>query len=157
MPTTSYEKLYENILPKLRSYDIPIMTEEEVKATFHDFLIPAITRFHICRKDLSDRNDEQEEFNIELRSDEIEILSNFMLLEYLDSNTIRTDLLLKVNLGSKDFNTYSPANMLDKLLAMHRQFFTENEGLLSRYSWLGIDDSKIRLGAGYKNNNKIRP
>ena len=29
---TSYEKIYENLLPKFRSYEIPIMTEEEVKA-----------------------------------------------------------------------------------------------------------------------------
>lgn len=156
MPTT-YEKIYENILPKLRSYDLPIMTEEEVKATFHDYLIPATVRFHTCRQDLTDRDDELEQFNVDLTNVEIEIICNYMLLEYIDSNNIRTDLLLKVNLGSSDFNTYSPANMLDKLMEMHNKFLSENEGLLSRYSWLGIGESKIRLGAGYKNNNKILP
>ena len=64
------------------------MTEEQVKECLHDYLIPAITRFHICRKDLSDRDDVSESFNVELSDTEIEILSNFLLLEYIDSTGI---------------------------------------------------------------------
>ena len=29
--STPYEKIYENLLPKFRSYEIPLMTTEEVK------------------------------------------------------------------------------------------------------------------------------
>lgn len=149
MPTP-YEKLYENILPKFRSYEIPIMTEEEVKAYLHDYLIPAITRFHVCRKDLNNRNDEQEHFNEELSDTEIEILSNYLLLEYIDSTYIRTPTLLKVNLSSSDFNAFSPANMLDKLMDMHNKYLSENETLVSRYSWMGVRENGTKLGAGYK-------
>ena len=63
---TSYEKLYENLLPKFRSYEIPLMSTEEVKDYLHDFLIPAISRFHVCRKNLNDRDDIVQRFNIEL-------------------------------------------------------------------------------------------
>lgn len=155
MPTP-YEKLYENLLPKFRSYEIPLMTEEQVKEYLHDYLIPAITRFHICRKDLSDRDDISESFNVELSDTEIEILSNFLLLEYIDSTYVRTPTLLKVNLSSSDFNSYSPANMLDKLMDMHKTYLAENETLLSRYAWMGMrdDDSKSSLGVGYKKSNK---
>ena len=62
MPT-SYEKLYENLLPKFRSYEIPLMSTEEVKDYLHDFLIPAISRFHVCRKDLNNRDDILQRFN----------------------------------------------------------------------------------------------
>ena len=51
MPTP-YEKIYENLLPKFRDYDIPIMSIDEVKDYLHDFLVPAISRFHVCRKKL---------------------------------------------------------------------------------------------------------
>lgn len=152
MPTP-YEKLYENLLPKFRSYEIPIMTEEEVKEYLHDYLIPAIARFHVCRKDLSDRDDVEEHFNIELSDTEIEILSNYLLLEYIDSTYIRTPTLLKVNLSSSDFNAFSPANMLDKLMAMHKTYLSENETLLSRYAWMGAKENGIKLGAGYKKSN----
>ena len=147
---TPYEKLYENLLSKFRSYEIPLMTVEEVKDYLHDFLVPAISRFHVCRKDLNDRDDIIQRFNIELSDVEIEILSNYMLIEYIDSEYVRTPSLLKIQLPSSDFKVYSPANFLDKLMAMHKTYVTENETLLSRYAWMGAKESGVKLGAGYK-------
>ena len=151
MPTP-YEKIYENLLPKFRDYDIPIMSIDEVQDYLHDFLVPAIARFHVCRKDLNDRNDILERFNCELSDVEIEILSNYALLEYIDSTYVRTPTLLKVSLSSNDFNSYSPANMLDKLMNMRNRYISENETLLSRYAWLGAKESGIlsKISAGYK-------
>lgn len=151
MPTP-YEKIYENLLAKFRSYEIPMMTVEEVKENLHDYLIPAIARFHVCRKDLNDRDDIVERFNCDLSDVEIEILSNYMLLEYIDSTYVRTATLLKVNLSSTDFNAFSPANMLDKLMSMHKTYLSENEGLLSRYAWLGAKENVASISAGYKKN-----
>ena len=147
---TPYEKLYDNLLPKFRSYEIPLMTVEEVKDYLHDYLIPAISRFHVCRKDLNDRDDVVQRFNVELSDIEVEILSNYLLIEYIDSEYIRTPSLLKVQLPSSDFKVFSPANFLDKLMAMHKTYVTENETLLSRYAWMGAKESGIKLGAGYK-------
>lgn len=148
--STSYEKLYENLLPKFRSYEIPLMSTEEVKDYLHDFLIPAISRFHVCRKDLNDRDDILQRFNVELSDIEVEILSNYLLIEYIDSEYIRTPTLLKVQLPSNDFKVFSPANFLDKLVAMHKTYVTENETLLSRYAWMGAKESGVKLGAGYR-------
>ena len=103
MPTP-YEGLYENLLPKFRSYEIPLMTTDEVKSELHDYLLPAIVRFHVCKKNLKDRDDILEQFNMELLDEEIEIISNFMLLEYIDANCIITPYLIKVNLSYIDFN-----------------------------------------------------
>ena len=149
MPT-SYEKLYENLLPKFRSYEIPLMSTEEVKDYLHDFLIPAISRFHVCRKNLNDRDDILQRFNIELSDIEIEILSNYLLVAYIDSEYIRTPTLLKVQLPSSDFKAFSPANFLDKLVAMRTTYTKENEALLSRYAWMGARELGVKLGAGYK-------
>lgn len=147
---TPYEKIYDNLLPKFRSYEIPLMTVEEVKDYLHDFLIPAISRFHVCRKDLNDRDDIVQRFNVELSDIEIEILSNYLLIEYIDSEYVRTPSLLKVQLPSSDFKVFSPANFLDKLMAMHKTYVTENETLLSRYAWMGAKELGVKLGAGYK-------
>lgn len=152
---TSYEQLYANLLPKFRSYEIPLMSTEQVKDYLHDFLIPAISRFHVCRKDLNDRDDILQRFNIELSDMEIEILSNYLLIEYIDSEYIRVPSLLKVQLPSSDFKAFSPANFLDKLMAMHKTYVKENETLLSRYAWMGAKESGIKLGAGYKKNKRF--
>lgn len=146
---TSYERIYDNVLPKFRSWEIPLMSEDEVKECLHDYLVPAITRFHVCRKNLSDRNDDLGEFNVILSDMEIEILSNYLLIEYLDSTYIRTPTLLKSSLSSTDFNSFSSANMLDKLMAMHKTYLAENETLLSRYAWLSYKESGISFSDGY--------
>ena len=149
MPT-SYEKIYENLLPKFRSYEIPLMSTEEVKDYLHDFLIPATSRFHVCRKDLNDRDDILQRFNVELSDIEVEILSNYLLIELLDSEYIRVPTLLKISLPSADFKAFSKANMIEKLMNMHKTYVTENETLLSRYAWMGAKESGVKLGAGYK-------
>ena len=152
---TPYEKIYENLLPKFRSYEIPLMSTEEVKDYLHDFLIPAISRFHVCRKNLNDRDDIIQRFNVDLSDIEIEILSNYLLIEYIDSEYIRVPSLLKVQLPSSDFKVFSSANMIDKLMAMHRTYLSENETLLSRYAWIGAKESGVKLGAGYKKNKNF--
>lgn len=149
---TPYEKIYENLLPKFCSYEIPLMSTEEVKDYLHDYLIPAIARFHVCRKDLNDRDDIVQRFNVDLSDTEIEILSNYLLIEYIDSEYIRVPSLLKVQLPSSDFKAFSPANFLEKLVAMRTNYTKENETLLSRYAWMGAKESGVKLGAGYKKN-----
>ena len=133
------------------------MTQDEVKDYLHDYLIPAIARFHICRTDLNDRDDILERFNLELSDVEIEILSNYVLLEYIDSTYVRTPTLLKANLSSTDFNAFSNANLLDKLMSMHKTYLAENETLLSRYAWMGAKSSKALsgIGAGYRKSKFI--
>jgi len=147
MPTP-YEAIYENLLPKFRSYEIAEMTEDEVKEHLQDYLIPAISRFHMCRTDLTDRD--ETEFKADLSQTEIEILSNYALLEYIDSTYVRTSTLLKVNLSSSDFNAFSPANHLNAMMNMRDQYLKENETLLARYAWMGVRSGDTSMESGYK-------
>ena len=149
---TSYEKIYENLLPKFRSYEIPLMSTEQVKDYLRDFLIAATSRFHVCRNNLKDRDDVLQRFNVDLSDIEIEILTNYLLIELLDSEYIRVPSLLKVSLPSSDFKAFSKANLIEKLTNMHKTYVTENETLLSRYAWMGAKELGIKLGAGYKKN-----
>lgn len=107
------------------------------------------------QKRFNDRDDIVERFNCDLSDVEIEIFSNYMLLEYIDSTYIRTSTLLKVNLSSTDFNAFSPANMLDKLMAMHKTYLAENEALLSRYAWLGLKEDNSLMSTGYKKKKQF--
>jgi hypothetical protein len=92
--------------------------------------------FGTCRKDLSARDDDAGEFEAELSDAEVEILSNYLMIGFIDGNYMRIPTLLKMNLSSRDFNTYSNANHLDKLMAMHDKARMDNETLESRYSWI---------------------
>lgn len=139
---TAYDKIYENVLSKLKTYDFANMTSGEIKEYLHDYLIPATVKFHVCKKNLQERDDTLELFSEDLSDTEIEIIGNYLLLEYIDSTYIRTSTLLKANLSSSDFNAFSPANMLDKLMSMRTTYLRENETLISRYAWINKNNKK---------------
>lgn len=131
---TPYTVLYESVLSKIKDYDFLALEEDDIYSVLHDYVRPAIVSFRICKIDLSDRNEVG--FKEVLNDTEIEILANYMVINYLDSNYIRVPLALKQVLSSKDFNAFSPANQLDKMMAVRNKYLSDNETLLSRYSWI---------------------
>lgn len=147
---TSYETIYAACLSKFKNFEIPTMDEESVKNYLHDFLAPAIAKFHVCRTDLSDRDDENECFNNDLSDSEIEILSNYMVIGYTDAEYIQTPTLLKLHLTSTDFHALKAETMLNRLMSMHDYYIKENDTWLSRYAWTGAYGRGVRFGSGYK-------
>ena len=132
----------------------PAMTEDEVREYMYDYLVSAIANFHVCRKDLNDRDDLLQRFGCDLTDEEIEIISNYMVYEYVDSTYVRVPTLLKVNLSSTDFNAFSPANMLSKLTEMQQRYLKENEARLSRYAWLSAKENGVSWSTGYNKNSR---
>lgn len=135
---TPYTILYDSVLSKIKDYDFLNLEQEDIYDILYDYIRPAIAKFQICKKDLSQRNDE--EFLLDLTDTEIEILSNFMVIIYLDSNYIRVPIALKQSLSSKDFNAFSPANHLDKLIETREKYRSDNEAILSTYAWIKKDE-----------------
>lgn len=101
---TPYTELYESVLSKIKDYDFLNLEESEIYEVLSDYLRPAVAAFRGCRQDLSQRN--KVKFKCKLTDTEIEILSNYMVINYLDSNYIRVPLMLKQTLSSKDFNAF---------------------------------------------------
>jgi len=134
MSTTAFTILYGSVLSKIKDYDFLNLQEDEIYAVLSDYIRPAVAAFRICKQDLTDRT--ETEFNCELSDIEIEILANYMVIEYIDSNYIRVPLALKQGLSSKDFNAFSQANQLDKMMNMRETYRKNNETLLSRYAWI---------------------
>lgn len=131
---TPYTVLYESVLSKIKDYDFINLSETDIYEVLSDYIRPAIVSFRICKIDLSNRNEDG--FNETLNDTEIEILSNYIVINYLDSNYIRVPLALKQTLSSKDFNAFSPANQLNAVMAVRDKYLSDNETLLSRYSWI---------------------
>lgn len=134
---TPYTELYNSVLSKIKDYDFLNLEESEVYEVLSDYLRPAIAEFRGCRQDLSQRN--KVKFKCKLTDTEIEILSNYMVIAYLNSNYIRVPLALKQTLSSKDFNAFSPANQLGKVMDVCETYRKNNETLLSRYRWIKRD------------------
>lgn len=134
MAATPYTVLYDSVLSKIKDYDFLNLNQYDIYDVLSDYVRPAIVSFRICKVDLSDRDEEG--FNVELNDTEIEILANYMVINYLDSNYIRVPLALKQQLSSRDFNAFSPANQLSKMIEMREKYRQDNETLLARYSYI---------------------
>ncbi len=131
---TPFTVLYDSVLSKIRDYDFFNMKQDEIYEVLSDYLRPAIAAFRSCKQDISKRTEEG--FECTLTDTEVEILANYMTIAYLDSNYIRVPLALKQTLSSKDFNAFSPANHLEKMVEMREKYRKDNETLLVRYSYI---------------------
>ena len=131
---TPFTVLYDSVLSKIRDYDFFNMKQDEIYEVLSDYLRPAIAAFRSCKQDISQRTETG--FECTLTDTEVEILANYMTIAYLDSNYIRVPLALKQTLSSKDFNAFSPANHLDKMVEMREKYRKDNETLLVRYSYI---------------------
>ena len=153
MPT-SYDVLYESLLGKVRDYDWLQFTIEEIRGLANDYLRPAIVRFAYCKADLSDKDDVLGQFNVELSDMEIEILSDYIVIAWLNANYILTGTTLKQSMPSKDYQMWSPSNHLSRLERLHLRLLQEVDVLKTTYSRIKNKDSILRT---ITSNNRAKP
>ena len=152
---TPYKALYDSVYSKLKDYDLAAMEEAEADEIMHDYLRPAIVSFECCNQDLNDRNEENACFNYDLTAINFEILSNFMLIHFLDSTYIRTSLMLRAHMSTTDFHKFDNKDVLGKVMEVREKYHKENKQLMINYSLHGRSEfSKIYAEKGSYSVNK---
>lgn len=141
---TSYKELYNSVYSKIKDYDFIEIGEEEADEILHDYIRPAIVAFECCRQDLSDRDEELQQFNEDLTDVTFEILSNFMVVAYLDATYIRTPLALQAHMSTADFHKYDNSNVLGKAIDVREMYQKQNKQLMINYS-LRKDSEFVQL------------
>lgn len=131
---TPFSVLYKRFLNKINDPDLISILPENLESILAEFLISAIAHFPQCQKDLSQFDKTNQRFNVELNNTEIEIISRLMVYEWIDQQINRVELF-RQSLSSKDFATYSQANHLDKMLLLRRQLYSENNQMITDYSY----------------------
>lgn len=134
---TTYKELYDSVYSKIKDYDFVNMLEEDADEILHDYLRPAVVAFECCNQNLSDRDEDLRQFNIDLTDVNFEILSNFMVIIYLDSTYIRTSLMLKAHMSTSDFHKYDNKDVLGKAIEVRDMYKRENKQWMINYSLRG--------------------
>lgn len=135
MTPTQFDEVYAIFLSKVDDYDIQKKLELDfdfAQELMFDFLKSAIPKFTYSTKDLSNRDSILLQFNLQLSDMEKEILGTLMVVEYLSPKILRDELLLD-RLGSKDFRTFSPANLLKETRELRESFKSEANSLMVEY------------------------
>lgn len=134
---TAYATIYNSFLDKVNDYDLADMTAELVQTSMRGWLNQAVVRFlESCKKDLTQT--EEGGFTEDLDLMEIDILTEGMVEAWL--KPIRNNLdLLRNALSTKDFTTFSPANLLDKVNDTYSMAHANFLSRIKEYSFIRND------------------
>lgn len=145
-----YDRFTEVFLAKVAEYDFAELGDYERNSMIDGYMKRAISAFrNVCKYDLSTTADDLlREFDVEIPEsdlDEIaEIVSEGMLVQWMKQYVYRQENLESV-LNTRDFTTYSPAELLNRISAAYtdvRKVFTN---MVREYSYNHGDLSDLHL------------
>lgn len=130
---TDYSVVYESFLGKITDSDLADMTEEAANSVMSDLLKQAVVKFsESCKKDLhtvtvSGWEDDLDDY-------EIDILSELMVEAWYKPRLNFTELL-RNKLSTKDFTTFSPANLQKENRESYELAHSRARSMINEYSF----------------------
>lgn len=135
MANTTYKELADAVFDKIKDMDFASIDEEVAYQIVIGYMRPAIVAFQSAKQNLSDRDDELEQFNFILTDETFIILVNYMVIEWLNANYILTSTALKSRLSTSDFHSLQLSNMLGKAMELRSMLKSENDQLAINKSY----------------------
>ncbi|MFK3936682.1 hypothetical protein ACI2JA_04090 [Alkalihalobacillus sp. NPDC078783] len=131
MPTP-FSQVYGMFLSSVTSWDYVELSEEARNANLKQLLIKSIAQFDSC-KNAHDIDLELDLFKETLQINEMMILSELMVVEYLTPIVISDDLM-NDHFTPKELKTFSTANLLKELRTTRDEFHREALRKMNSYS-----------------------
>lgn len=131
---TSYEVIYNKCLSKITDPQLAMLSDDDVEYMLSEWMQSAIAKFRKCKNDLSDRDDELRQFNVDLLDIEKEILAIMMAREWVSSQLNSVVNTLQVFSG-KETSYYSQAAHLKELQALDDKWRLEAHQLARDYTY----------------------
>ena len=135
---TSYDTIYKWALRKIEDPSLLQWPEEDLENELYGWMLSAIAKFRKCQSDLSDRDEKNKRFNIDLLPIEQEILANLMAREWLAPQLNSVNLTLQI-FGGKEEKFYSQSAHLDSLDARDEKLKIEAQKLSRDYTYADND------------------
>jgi len=134
--STSYDVPANGFLRKISDYLLMNMESAEVIELVDGYILGALPYFKQCSK-LSVRDDVARTFDDDLTNEEVEILANLMVLEWLKPIVYNVDEL-RNKFSTKDYKIFSPADLIGKLTNLQSYTRKENSRLIVSYTYTTI-------------------
>ena len=131
---TSYEEIYNLAANKITDPEIALLLPEDIEELFYGYLMSAIPKFRKCKNDLSNRDDELRQFNVDLLDVEKEILAILVVREWLQPQ-LYSSLLTKQVFSDKEQKYYSQSSHLSELRALDETLKIDAQKLSRDYTY----------------------
>ena len=131
---TPYEKIYKRFTQKITDFNLAGIDDYNLEEMLHGWLTSAIIRTRTSQHDLSNRDDELQEFGEDLSDLEIELLGMGMLDAWLSQYLNSTENVLQF-IGGKEEKYYSQANHIAEIRALREQNLLEMNKLHNYHTY----------------------
>lgn len=146
----SYDVLVGAFLAKISEYDFIQFESDERDEIIDGYLKNAVASFKKnCKYDLtSAENDEERRFDIEISPEDldeiVDILSEGMLVQWMKPYVYKQENLENL-LNTKDFTTYSPAELLMRVGNAYSKVQKDYTQMIREYSYNHGDLTALHL------------
>ena len=113
---TSYDDILDLALVSIEDYHLnrlAVDSPKDFNRVLEGFMVRGLANFENCRKDLSDRNDEERVFNCELSEIEKSIIADYTVVAWLDKEINDVRQITGMMQNNKEAHRYSEANNLN--------------------------------------------
>lgn len=131
---TTYSEVYGWFLDKVTAHSLAMFTDTVKNELVFGYLRSACAKFKCCKVDLGDRDDDLQVFNNELDDDVIDIISENMVVAWLQPKLNNEENLVN-SLSTKDYSFYSPGNLLAKITDVYKLTKKNSSVMMSNYSF----------------------
>jgi hypothetical protein len=97
------------------------LTRGDTEKLLKELLLNSLHYFEFPRKDIYDYNEDLEEYNIELSNEEINIISTYMVVEWIGQQLASVENT-RMKYSGSDFKFTSQANHMQKLLSLKKDY-----------------------------------
>lgn len=133
--STPYDSIYQRAVFRFRDYDFCHMNDIDVNEVLRGYLNAAISDFSpVCKDDLTDVDDDFEQFNADLDNEVQEILSLGISFYWISAQIMNQELL-RNSLSTKDYSYFSPANLLRESQTLRDSLRKEYRDRITRYTY----------------------
>ena len=143
---TKYSDIYNRAMFRFTDYGFLDVYEDRRDEIMRNFLKAAQVEFANSCTEINDYNDENEEFNSDLSDEVQEILALGVAYQWLSQKTLNSELL-RNSMIRKDYNTYSPANLLKEMRTLRDDIYKEYRGKINEYSFRHGSIDKLKVGS----------
>lgn len=131
--TTTFKEIYSGFLSKITDDMYMELTEKDTYKLLKELLLSAIPWFEFPKQNISNYSVDLEEFNLELTPEEINILSTYMVVEWLGQQLASVENT-RMKYSGADFKFTSQANHIAKLQSLRKEYERQGFHLQRLYS-----------------------
>ena len=142
MKPTLFSDIYSSFFSKITDDMYMELSKAETEADAKDILMNALPHFEFPRVDIYNYDADIEEYNIELTLEEINIISTYMVVEWIGRQLANIDLV-KMQYSGSDFKFTSQANHIAKLTELKKVYTQKGFHLQRLYKRRLKDDKGI--------------